>query len=153
MNEVREKVPHYTNDPVINELTAPQNRLYRPNINHRLAMAWVMGAISASGILSLIAVEFFVQPDDLDLKLQWFINLFIYCSLFISILLSRFILIWFIRLYQRYALPETRLKCCYQPSCSEYAILALYKYGIILGGIKSIDRIIRCGPPGGIDYP
>ncbi|MGI6401706.1 MAG: membrane protein insertion efficiency factor YidD [Thermoguttaceae bacterium] len=62
-------------------------------------------------------------------------------------------MIWFIRVYQRYAKAETRLRCCYTPSCSEYAILALRKYGALIGGFKTVRRLLRCGPPGGIDYP
>ncbi|MBU5417691.1 membrane protein insertion efficiency factor YidD [Anaerobutyricum soehngenii] len=65
----------------------------------------------------------------------------------------KYILIWFIRVYQRYAKSETRLRCCYTPSCSEYAILALKKYGLVIGSIKAFKRLLRCGPPGGIDYP
>lgn len=38
-------------------------------------------------------------------------------------------------------------------SCSQYAILALQKYGLLIGSIKAVRRLLRCGPPGGIDYP
>jgi hypothetical protein len=36
--------------------------------------------------------------------------------------------------------------CRFNPSCSEYAILAIEKYGIIKGGFKAAWRIIRCNP-------
>jgi putative membrane protein insertion efficiency factor len=66
----------------------------------------------------------------------------------------RSIIIWFIQLYQRYASDEIRLSCVFEPSCSEYMILSINKYGIIYGGIKGIKRLKRCHfPNGGIDYP
>lgn len=36
--------------------------------------------------------------------------------------------------------------CRFYPSCSNYSIEAINKYGIIKGGFKSIWRIIRCNP-------
>ncbi len=43
--------------------------------------------------------------------------------------------------------------CRFFPSCSEYGIQAVKKYGIIKGGIKAIWRILRCNPwsKGGYD--
>ncbi len=54
----------------------------------------------------------------------------------------------------RYAAPQIRLACVFEPSCSEYMILALAKYGLIRGGYKGICRLLRCHyPNGGEDYP
>jgi len=36
--------------------------------------------------------------------------------------------------------------CRFRPTCSEYAIQALEKYGFIKGGIKAMWRILRCNP-------
>ena len=36
--------------------------------------------------------------------------------------------------------------CRFKPTCSEYAISAIEKYGIIKGGIKAIWRVLRCNP-------
>lgn len=65
------------------------------------------------------------------------------------------ILIFLIKLYQKYVSPLFRSKCRFYPSCSQYAILAINKYGVIKGSIKAIYRILRCNPfsKGGIDYP
>ncbi len=43
--------------------------------------------------------------------------------------------------------------CRYYPTCSEYSLQAIKKYGIIKGGIKSAWRILRCNPwsKGGYD--
>ena len=45
--------------------------------------------------------------------------------------------------------------CRFKPTCSEYAIEAIEKYGLIHGGLKSVWRILRCNPfsKGGIDEP
>lgn len=60
-------------------------------------------------------------------------------------------LIYFYRLI---APTRIRQSCLYKPSCSEYTILALRKYGFIKGWSMSCKRIVSCKQPnGGIDYP
>ena len=64
------------------------------------------------------------------------------------------IMIFAVLIYQRVAPKEIRNRCLFVPSCSSYSILALGKYGVIIGSIKTIDRLIRCRQPnGGEDYP
>jgi uncharacterized protein len=46
-------------------------------------------------------------------------------------------------------LPST---CRYAPSCSEYAIIALGRYGAIKGGWIATKRLMRCHPWGGHGY-
>ncbi|MBR5639836.1 MAG: membrane protein insertion efficiency factor YidD [Muribaculaceae bacterium] len=53
------------------------------------------------------------------------------------------ILIALIRFYQRY-LSQYTPKCLYIPSCSEYCILAIQKYGLIKGLKKTRERLNRC---------
>jgi len=66
----------------------------------------------------------------------------------------RAVLIFLIRLYQRYASEDMRAACLFEPSCSEYMRMALIKYGVIRGVIKGINRLLRCHyPNGGEDYP
>lgn len=36
--------------------------------------------------------------------------------------------------------------CRFHPSCSEYAILAVEKYGVFYGAILAIGRLMRCNP-------
>lgn len=52
-------------------------------------------------------------------------------------------LIGAIRLYQRYAPERVRRKCLFKPTCSEYAILAIEKYGVIRGLYKSYIRLFK----------
>lgn len=74
--------------------------------------------------------------------------------LIISIIFLKAILIWLVRFYQRFASQKTRERCRYEPSCSEYMIQSLQKYGVIKGLSKGIRRLRRCKPPnGGFDPP
>ncbi|MDR0696144.1 MAG: membrane protein insertion efficiency factor YidD [Christensenellaceae bacterium] len=43
--------------------------------------------------------------------------------------------------------------CIYTPTCSMYAYDAIDKYGVIVGGLMAIKRVIRCNPfaKGGFD--
>ena len=59
-----------------------------------------------------------------------------------------------IRLYQQYLSPlKGSIRCPYMPSCSQYAIEAVQKYGAVKGGLLASWRILRCNPlsKGGID--
>jgi putative alpha-hemolysin len=153
----KKKIPHYINDPVINRLTAPENKLYRPKINFVKATLVVIGTVIATlGVSFLVALllrKAGLFRFENKSQSQAFLSVYWIAQLLVLVLTLRYIMIWFIRVYQRYAKSETRLRCCYTPSCSEYAILALKKYGALIGGIKAVKRLLRCGPPGGIDYP
>ncbi|MGB1927478.1 MAG: membrane protein insertion efficiency factor YidD [Rubripirellula sp.] len=60
-----------------------------------------------------------------------------------------------IRFYQIGISPLLPPRCRYSPTCSQYAIEAIRKYGPFLGMYRSIRRILRCHPwhPGGYDPP
>ena len=51
-----------------------------------------------------------------------------------------------IRLYQGTISQVTPPACRYVPSCSNYAIGAISKYGLIKGGWLTVKRIVRCNP-------
>jgi len=59
--------------------------------------------------------------------------------------------IWLIRVYQKTPL-STHSLCRYHPTCSNYAITSIERFGLIKGGFLSIKRILRCGPWGGYGY-
>ena len=57
------------------------------------------------------------------------------------------IFIRLIKFYQKYLSPlKGRATCIYTPTCSQYAIEALEKYGLIKGGGLAVWRILRCNP-------
>ncbi len=58
-----------------------------------------------------------------------------------------------LRGYKKLISPLLPAACRYVPTCSEYAVQAIAKYGLIKGGCKSILRLVKCNPffPGGYD--
>jgi len=58
----------------------------------------------------------------------------------------RRIIIFFIRIYKRFISPILPNSCRFYPTCSQYAIDALEKYGAFKGTIKAAYRILRCNP-------
>lgn len=56
-----------------------------------------------------------------------------------------------IKTYQKIPGPWHKM-CRYTPTCSNYAIEAINKYGFIKGWKKSIKRILSCNPIGGSGY-
>ncbi|MEJ5351837.1 MAG: membrane protein insertion efficiency factor YidD [Melioribacteraceae bacterium] len=65
----------------------------------------------------------------------------------------RFIFIYLIKIYQKIISPLFPSSCRFYPTCSQYAVEALSKYGVLKGGIKAVWRILRCNPfsKGGYD--
>lgn len=66
-----------------------------------------------------------------------------------------YVLIQMVRFYQRAISPLLWSSCRFTPTCSQYMILAIEKYGPIRGVFKGLWRIMRCHPfhPGGFDPP
>ena len=63
-----------------------------------------------------------------------------------------------VKIYQRIAPRKIRMKCRFEPSCSQYMILAIEKYGAFKGLCKGIRRLSKCnsrgdGLNGGFDWP
>jgi len=62
-------------------------------------------------------------------------------------------LITALKFYRKYISPLKPPTCRFTPTCSEYAIEAIEKYGAKRGGLLAIKRVLRCNPffPGGND--
>jgi putative membrane protein insertion efficiency factor len=58
-----------------------------------------------------------------------------------------------IRLYQALISPALGQRCKYHPSCSEYAVQAISRFGILRGLVLAVWRLLRCNPlsSGGFD--
>lgn len=72
---------------------------------------------------------------------------------FISRIIN-FILIGMIKFYKKFLSPLKRTcHCRYIPTCSQYAVEALQKYGPLKGSYLAVRRILRCNPlhEGGYD--
>ena len=63
------------------------------------------------------------------------------------------VMIWLIRLYQKYISPIKPPCCRFTPTCSAYALEAFQKRGFFVGFILTVWRILRCNPfsKGGYD--
>ena len=55
-------------------------------------------------------------------------------------------LVALIRVYQRTLSPLLGPRCKYYPSCSEYAVQAIGRYGILRGTVLAAWRLLRCNP-------
>lgn len=62
------------------------------------------------------------------------------------------VLILPIRIYQRCVSPLFPPSCRYTPTCSQYAVEAIRKYGPLKGLWLALKRILRCHPWGGSGY-
>ena len=114
-----------------------QNPLNRPKISYKKPV------IALLIYIAVLIGTFFVS---------WIASV-LWTVVYISIIIRR-AAIWTIHLYQNKAPDKVRLRCVFEPSCSEYAILAIKKYGFVIGSIKTIGRLRRChAPNGGRDYP
>ena len=58
----------------------------------------------------------------------------------------KYIMIRMIRFYQKYLSPLKSTKCPYYPTCSQYGLEAIQKYGAVKGGLLALWRILRCNP-------
>ncbi|NTV44295.1 MAG: membrane protein insertion efficiency factor YidD [Candidatus Yonathbacteria bacterium] len=76
------------------------------------------------------------------------------------------LIIWWIRGYQvifspdknilvRLGIRPEKIACAFYPTCSEYMIMSIEKYGVIQGIKKGLKRILRCrkGTPLSVDLP
>ena len=58
-----------------------------------------------------------------------------------------------IKFYQRRISPLFPPQCKYYPTCSQYAVTAIERFGLFKGGLLAVWRILRCNPfsNGGVD--
>ena len=65
----------------------------------------------------------------------------------------KYLLIQLIRGYRLLISPLFPPTCRFQPTCSNYAISAIERFGVIKGSFLAVKRILRCHPlhPGGYD--
>lgn len=137
-----------------------RNSVGRPGrILSRREISWptILTFISVYLIVSTLIIYYLVE---LSIKLDFFqknllaLIFFVLVYLIISFLLFlKKICLLLIMIHQRYAPDQVRKMCNFEPSCSEYAEMAINKYGVFKGIYLSYKRIRRCAPPGGVDYP
>lgn len=55
-------------------------------------------------------------------------------------------LIWLIKFYRKHISTKTPPSCKFTPTCSQYGIEAIERFGAIKGGFMTLWRILRCNP-------
>lgn len=127
--------------------TSYVRRLERPHIHWDRVCAWTLTPLVLLAVLVGLARS---------LGFPWSVCLLGGLALgmvYILVCLKRGI-IGIIRIYQRYAPESLRNKCRFEPSCSQYMLLSLEKYGLVKGLQKGVDRLRRCNiHGGGFDEP
>ena len=63
------------------------------------------------------------------------------------------VLISCIKFYRKFISPLKRPSCRFYPTCSQYTLEAIEKYGALKGGFMGVKRILKCHPynKGGYD--
>jgi uncharacterized protein len=63
------------------------------------------------------------------------------------------VVLYLLRAYKWAISPMFPPACRYTPTCSEYAMEAIERYGVVRGGLKAVARVLRCHPfvKGGYD--
>ena len=90
-------------------------------------------------------------PKLLKYELVWWVYV-IYGV--VTYFLTKRLAIGLVLFYKAFAPLSVRSECRFEPTCSTYMIMAIQKYGLIIGVIKGFKRLLRCRPPnGGVDYP
>lgn len=126
----------------------PVNPLRRPRVRYRKMI------LSVIGLAALFTAVFFGSCLLKGAGVRERLIISLAASAVYALVLSKRAVIWLVHLYQSRASDATRLRCVFTPSCSEYMILAVEKYGSIIGVVKGIHRLMRChAPNGGEDYP
>lgn len=144
-----------------------ERKLERPDTDVKKAIKYTCSFTAISVILAVTSFHLFqwlgvfaLLPDSFLYfeALHPTIFFTLYCVIFFSVMVLfslKRAAIGMIKLYQHYAPEEIRRRCLFKPTCSEYAILAIKKYGLIIGLIKTYVRIVyKCrGNIYRIDYP
>lgn len=121
--------------------------LERPNIN------WlqIILQITIPVILFIVSVKLLLKRWQ-NFCLTIFISSL--CMIIYILLRIKNIIVCLIHIYQHFAPDSIRMKCRFEPSCSQYMILALEKYGVLKGLKMGINRLKRCKVDyGGYDFP
>jgi putative component of membrane protein insertase Oxa1/YidC/SpoIIIJ protein YidD len=134
-----------------------RRELHRPATTAKTAVVWLLAAETLGIAVAFLAESVFEELESfcrISVRFSaW--PFYSFGSLVACAACSRKLLVTAVELYQHYAPEEVRRKCTLMPSCSEYAILALRKYGVIRGLYKIYVRLTRTcrGGEYRIDYP
>ncbi len=125
----------------------PKRTIYRPIIDYWRMVAWIV--VWLFPILFSWLLLRHLMGD--QLYCRW---ITVAVALITTVICSKRIIIYLILLYQRFAPERIRSSCVFEPTCSNYMLQAIEKYGVLRGVVKGIKRLLRCHYPNyGVDYP
>ena len=124
-----------------------RRELIRPSINIFTAFLFVLSLLAGCFVFTTITRIFTKNISA--------VMIFVFFLLVAFVVLSKKIIINVVQLYQHYSPELMRRKCLCMPTCSEYMILAVQKYGTVKGVYKGIYRLLKIcrGADYKIDYP
>ena len=154
----RNKRPKVTYEVTDEVYPFTQQKLLRPHIPYARVSLCVSITLLLIGALvwtTLWAAEKCEWYHSIEMTYSGQYILLYFVFLFVTMIIcAKHIIIFLIRLYQRYMPYDIRSNCLFVPNCSEYMVLAIYKYGVYKGVRKGFDRLLSCHEPnGGEDYP
>ena len=131
--------------------TDPRSNRYRRTFV-RPRFQWELPLYAAA--MAILTVGVFCGLRCLELSKGWAAAGAAVFAAVLLLLFAKRIIICIVKTYQRYAPERLRNKCRFEPSCSEYMILSLQKYGLFKGVRKGVGRLMRCNiEGGGYDMP
>lgn len=145
--------------PFIQEIarTYSEDRaLYRPEITYRnFLIKWLTIVTSVVIIAVCIACALSLIEKLVHFRICGFMTSLLFVSVIEIVGILKWCVIDIIKLYQHYAPEHIRRRCILMPSCSEFAIIAIRKYGLIIGFFLTLYRLNhRCkGTIHRIEYP
>ena len=144
LNEIGQPLFCAENDP-----TSPcyKRVLIRPKLNY-IRMILHLGLPTIT-FLAYIAILHMLEL----LKWPYILGALLLLMIYTIVFLKKAVLCS-IKIYQHFAPDKIRRKCRFEPSCSQYMILAIEKYGLIKGMSMGVKRLKRCNiKHGGYDFP
>jgi putative component of membrane protein insertase Oxa1/YidC/SpoIIIJ protein YidD len=128
--------------------TVSERIVKRPEVSTGKGVFVFVVVLAILFLLSRYALSFYIQPTATRMLVVLAVGATV------CLINSRKIIVWLILVYQKWAPDKIRLACVFEPSCSEYMLIAIDKYGVVHGVSKGIKRLLRCRHPNnGVDNP
>lgn len=152
LNEEQVKNPCIIAEQLFNNEKDPRSISYKRKLNRPLINWKRILLFAFTPILLIFGLFFLLKALGFSVAVALLVS-FIVLAIYSFFIIKRAV-ICCIKIYQRYAPDKVRNKCRFEPSCSEYMIIVIRKFGLIKGINKGIDRLKRCNiNGGGFDYP
>ena len=144
LNEIGQNLFGEENDPTS---SLYKRVLVRPKLNYVKMLLCV-------GIPIALLISYIYVLRVFDIFNLFYLVIALLAVVIYFILFFKKIIICCVKIYQRFAPDKIRKKCRFEPSCSQYMILAIEKHGVIKGMRMGIKRLKRCNVDhGGFDFP